>query len=41
MFSDGAPLLTAKLGTTQEWTIKNVTQEFHPFHIHVNDFQVM
>ena len=40
-FSDGAPLLTAKLGTTEEWTIKNVTQEFHPFHIHVNDFQVM
>jgi len=40
-FSNGAPLLTAKLGTTEEWTIKNVTQEFHPFHIHVNDFQIM
>jgi FtsP/CotA-like multicopper oxidase with cupredoxin domain len=40
-FSDGAPLITAKLGTTEEWTIKNVTQEEHPFHIHVNDFQIM
>ncbi len=40
-FSDGSPLVTAKLGTTEEWTIKNVTQEEHPFHIHVNDFQIM
>jgi FtsP/CotA-like multicopper oxidase with cupredoxin domain len=30
-----------KLGTTEEWTIHNVTKEEHPFHIHVNDFQVM
>ena len=34
-----APIVTAKLGTTEEWTLKNVTQEEHPFHIHVNDFQ--
>ncbi|MGV8908134.1 MAG: multicopper oxidase domain-containing protein [Propionicimonas sp.] len=40
-FSNGAPLVTAKLGTTEEWTLKNVTQEEHPFHIHVNDFQIM
>jgi suppressor of ftsI len=31
----------AKLGTTEEWIIKNVSREEHPFHIHVNDFLVM
>ncbi|MEX0992143.1 MAG: multicopper oxidase family protein [Actinomycetota bacterium] len=31
----------AKLGTVEEWTLKNTTDEEHPFHIHVNDFQVM
>lgn len=31
----------AKLGTTEEWAIKNVSREEHPFHIHVNDFEVM
>lgn len=25
----------------EEWTIRNVAREVHPFHIHVNDFQVM
>ncbi len=30
-----------KLGTTEEWTISNTSSEQHPFHIHVNDFQVM
>jgi suppressor of ftsI len=32
-----APLL----GSVEEWTLRNVTSEDHPFHIHVNDFQVM
>ena len=32
--------VAAKLGTTEEWTIKNVSEEAHPFHIHVNDFIV-
>jgi FtsP/CotA-like multicopper oxidase with cupredoxin domain len=40
-FSNGAPDVTVKLGTTEEWTLKNTTQEEHPFHIHVNDFQIM
>ncbi len=31
----------AKLGDTEEWTITNVSGEQHPFHIHVNDFEVM
>jgi suppressor of ftsI len=30
-----------KLGTVEEWTVLNTSQEIHPFHIHVNDFQVM
>jgi FtsP/CotA-like multicopper oxidase with cupredoxin domain len=32
---------TVKLGTVEEWTIRNDTEELHPFHIHVNDFQVI
>ena len=32
---------TVKLGATEEWTIRNASPEWHPFHIHVNDFQVM
>jgi suppressor of ftsI len=34
-------MFVAKLGTTEEWVIKNVSKELHPFHIHVNDFEVM
>ncbi len=30
-----------KLGAVEEWTIRNVTEELHPFHIHVNEFQVI
>jgi FtsP/CotA-like multicopper oxidase with cupredoxin domain len=40
-FHTTAPLFVMKLGTTEEWTLKNITGEEHPFHIHVNDFQVM
>lgn len=35
--TDVAPVL----GTGEEWTLINETEEDHPFHIHVNDFQVM
>ena len=31
----------AKLGTTEEWVIRNTSGEQHPFHIHINDFMVM
>jgi suppressor of ftsI len=31
----------AVLGTVEEWKLVNVTTEDHPFHVHVNDFQVM
>lgn len=30
-----------RLGTVEEWTLRNVSTEQHPFHIHVNDFQVI
>ena len=37
--------ITAKLGTVEEWKLVNLdnnsTMYLHPFHIHVNDFQVM
>ena len=29
------------VNTVEEWTLRNTTGEDHPFHIHVNDFQVM
>jgi FtsP/CotA-like multicopper oxidase with cupredoxin domain len=31
---------TMKLNTVEEWTIRNTTDEWHTFHIHVNPFQV-
>jgi FtsP/CotA-like multicopper oxidase with cupredoxin domain len=30
-----------ELGALEEWTIRNVSDEMHPFHIHVNPFQVV
>ena len=30
-----------KLNTDEEWVLRNTSRELHPFHIHVNDFQVM
>jgi suppressor of ftsI len=30
-----------QLGTTEEWTIRNASMSWHPFHIHVNDYQVV
>jgi suppressor of ftsI len=32
---------TVELDTTEEWVVRNASDEWHPFHIHVNDFQVM
>jgi FtsP/CotA-like multicopper oxidase with cupredoxin domain len=31
----------AVLGTTEQWTIYNLTGEIHPFHTHTDHFQVM
>lgn len=30
-----------RVNTVEEWTLRNATTEDHPFHIHVNDFQVV
>ena len=30
-----------RLGTTEEWTVRNTSAEQHPFHIHQDDFQVI
>ena len=34
---DFAPILNS----TEEWVLKNPSNVFHPFHIHVNDFQTI
>ena len=31
----------AILGTTEQWTVLNETDEIHPFHLHTDHFQVM
>jgi FtsP/CotA-like multicopper oxidase with cupredoxin domain len=30
-----------RLNTTEEWVIRNASGTWHPFHIHVNDYQVV
>jgi FtsP/CotA-like multicopper oxidase with cupredoxin domain len=30
-----------KLGSTEEWTLRNTSRELHVFHIHQTDFQVV
>ncbi|MGH8907966.1 MAG: multicopper oxidase family protein [Egibacteraceae bacterium] len=39
--ADMAPSFSPVLGTIEEWTLQNSTTDDHPFHIHVNDFQVL
>ncbi|WP_319456203.1 MULTISPECIES: multicopper oxidase family protein [unclassified Mycobacterium] len=29
------------LGAVEDWTVRNENSQQHPFHIHINDFQVM
>ncbi|MER6005646.1 multicopper oxidase family protein [Nonomuraea angiospora] len=31
----------ARLNTTEEWRVRNLADEEHTFHVHVNDFQVI
>jgi FtsP/CotA-like multicopper oxidase with cupredoxin domain len=33
--------LTVRANTTEEWVIRNTSDQVHPFHIHVNPFQVI
>jgi suppressor of ftsI len=35
------PVIQPELNTVEEWILLNDTQEFHPFHIHVNNFEVI
>jgi len=32
---------TVQLGALEEWVVRNTSSHRHPFHIHVNDFQVV
>jgi len=34
-------LFQPRIGTIEQWTITNTSEVTHPFHIHVNDLQVM
>lgn len=34
-------IASMKLGTVEEWTLTNTSDEYHPFHIHVQPFQVV
>lgn len=36
-----APLVEAELGTTQTWTLVNRSNEWHPIHIHQDDYKVI
>ena len=40
-FDPGRVDQTVRLGTTEEWVIRNASDQVHPFHIHVNPFQVV
>lgn len=40
-FTPGKNNVVPILGTVEQWTLINRSTEDHPFHIHVNDFQVM
>jgi suppressor of ftsI len=35
------PPVSPVRGTIEEWILENATTDDHPFHIHVNDFQVL
>jgi FtsP/CotA-like multicopper oxidase with cupredoxin domain len=41
LFQDGVVNQCMSLNTIEEWKISNAGGSFHPFHIHVNPFQVL
>ncbi len=41
MFDPNRIDVTMKLGSIEQWTLVNTNTEWHTFHIHVNDFQVV
>jgi len=40
LFNPNRVDITSYLNTTEEWTLRNTSFEFHPFHIHTNDFLI-
>lgn len=38
---DSAPIADPQLNTTEKWTFLNNTDEWHPIHIHQDDFKVV
>ena len=41
MFDPNRIDVTMKLGSLERWTLVNTNTEWHTFHIHINDFQVV
>jgi suppressor of ftsI len=41
LYQEGKVDPTVKVGTAEEWRIVNNSDGIHPFHIHVNSFEVM
>ena len=41
VFDEHVPDATPMLGTTERWIIYNKSGEYHPFHIHQDDFRVV
>jgi suppressor of ftsI len=41
LFDENRVDIVPLLNTTEEWVLKNPSNVFHPFHIHINPFQVM
>jgi FtsP/CotA-like multicopper oxidase with cupredoxin domain len=39
--SSRAPTQTVSLNSVEEWTVFNMNNIRHPFHIHINPFQVV
>ena len=40
-YDETETLIRPKLGTAEEWRLENTTSEVHPFHIHVNSFEIV
>jgi FtsP/CotA-like multicopper oxidase with cupredoxin domain len=41
LFDENRVDVVPVLGATEEWVLKNPSNVFHPFHIHINPFQVI
>jgi FtsP/CotA-like multicopper oxidase with cupredoxin domain len=41
VFSGDRDDQVVRLNTTEEWVIRNATDAWHPFHIHINPYQVV